>query len=110
MPIDRINFNNNPVMLQSLITAGQVRDAQPAIVPGSAPMPNFSSFLSEAVAGTITSDAESKALGIDFLLGGESDLHSVMIAGQKADVLLNLTVQIRNKMVESYQEVMRMQV
>ena len=33
-----------------------------------------------------------------------------MIAGQKASVALQATVEVRNKVVEAYQEIMRMQV
>lgn len=43
-------------------------------------------------------------------VGGDVDLHDVMIAGEKAGVAMQLTLQIRNKLVEAYQEVMRMQV
>lgn len=42
---------------------------------------------------------------------GESvDLHQVMIASQKASVTLQAALEIRNKAVEAYQEMMRMQV
>ena len=110
MAIEALNFTNNYALLPSLMTAGRVQEAQPVIMPGAAPALSFSDLLTEAMAGTVGSDAGSKAAGIDLLLGGEQDLHSTLIAGQKAEVLLNLTVQIRNKMVESYQEIMRMQV
>jgi flagellar hook-basal body complex protein FliE len=47
----------------------------------------------------------------DKLVTGEvKDVHEVMIAAQKASLSLQLTLQIRNKVVEAYQEVMRMQV
>ena len=42
--------------------------------------------------------------------GGPTDLHDVMIAMEKADISLRLMVQVRNKAVEAYQEIMRMQV
>ncbi len=42
--------------------------------------------------------------------GGSKNLHEVMIAMEKADISLRLLVQMRNKAIESYQEVMRMQV
>lgn len=46
----------------------------------------------------------------DYLLGKEIDLHTVMIAVGEAQMSLELAVQIRNKMVEAYQEVSRMQI
>jgi len=38
------------------------------------------------------------------------DIHDVVIAGEKAKLSLDLTLQIRNKAVEAYQEILRMQV
>lgn len=43
-------------------------------------------------------------------LGEPIDLHSVSIAVQEAEIGFQLALQIRNKLVEAYQEVMRMQV
>ncbi len=44
-----------------------------------------------------------------FLKGEITDLHQVTIAAQKARISLELLLEIRNKLVESYQEIMRMQ-
>lgn len=46
----------------------------------------------------------------DMVVGKTDDIHSVMIAIQKAQVSLQFAVQVRNKLVEAYQEIMRMQV
>ncbi|HDG98901.1 MAG TPA: flagellar hook-basal body complex protein FliE [Desulfobacterales bacterium] len=45
----------------------------------------------------------------DFAVGKRADLHNVMIEAQKADLSLRLLLRIRNKLVEAYQEIMRMQ-
>ncbi len=42
--------------------------------------------------------------------GQDKDIHNTMIAMEKAGVALQLTMQVRNKMLEAYQEIMRMQV
>jgi len=42
--------------------------------------------------------------------GEINDLHQVMIAAEKANISLQFVIQVRNKAVEAYQEVMRMQV
>ncbi|MCL2340603.1 MAG: flagellar hook-basal body complex protein FliE [Proteobacteria bacterium] len=42
--------------------------------------------------------------------GGEKNLHEAMIAIEKADISLRFAVQVRNKAIEAYQEIMRMQV
>ncbi|MCR3920897.1 MAG: flagellar hook-basal body complex protein FliE [Firmicutes bacterium] len=44
------------------------------------------------------------------LVIGEGDIHQVMLDGEKAKLAVELTVQIRNKLVEAYQEVSRMQI
>lgn len=46
----------------------------------------------------------------EFATGGNVELHDVMVAAEKASVGIELTMQIRNKMVDAYQEVMRMSV
>lgn len=43
-------------------------------------------------------------------VGDAIDIHDVAIAVQEADIAFQLALQVRNKMVEAYQEVMRMQV
>ncbi|WP_028317409.1 flagellar hook-basal body complex protein FliE [Desulfobulbus elongatus] len=42
--------------------------------------------------------------------GGEKNLHEAMIAMEKADISIRFAVQVRNKAIEAYQEIMRMQV
>ena len=41
--------------------------------------------------------------------GQVEDLHTAVIAMQRASLALDLTVQVRNKAIEAYQEIMRMQ-
>ena len=43
------------------------------------------------------------------LLEGKADIHETMIALQKVDLSMKLLLAIRNKAVESYREIMRMQ-
>lgn len=44
------------------------------------------------------------------MIDGTGDVHEAMIAMQHADTMLQMTVQIRNKLVQAYQDVMRMPV
>lgn len=46
----------------------------------------------------------------NFAAGNITDIHDVMIAVEKASISMQYTLQIRNKMLEAYQEIMRMQV
>lgn len=52
----------------------------------------------------------AERLANEAAIGGDVDLHDVMIAAEKASVAMQLTLQVRNKLVEAYQDVMRMQV
>ncbi len=52
-------------------------------------------------------EADQAALKVNT---GEADLHDAMIAMEKADISLRMLVQVRNKAVDAYKEIMRMQV
>ncbi|MDX9710234.1 MAG: flagellar hook-basal body complex protein FliE [Trichloromonas sp.] len=70
----------------------------------------FAKALGEALASVNSAQAEAD-LAVEQLQTGESrNLHEVMIAMEKADISLKLAVQMRNKVLEAYQEIMRMQV
>ncbi len=71
---------------------------------------SFSEFLQKALTEVNSLQKQSEAANIKLTTGEITDLHSVMIAGEKANLALQLTVQVRNKVIEAYQEVMRMQV
>lgn len=72
---------------------------------------SFSDTLNKAL-GTVNQSITSADQMVTGLADGSSnaDLHNVMIAMQKADVLLKTTVQVRDRVVAAYQEIMRMQV
>ena len=59
-----------------------------------------------------TNDMQNEAdQSLSKLVRGETDnVHEVMLAMSKADVSFRMMVEVRNKLVEAYQEVMRMQV
>lgn len=45
----------------------------------------------------------------ELVQGDRQDIHNVMIAVEKADIAFQLMMQVRNKIVNAYQEVSRMQ-
>jgi flagellar hook-basal body complex protein FliE len=47
---------------------------------------------------------------LEVALGKEENLHRAIIALERANLALGLAVQVRNKVIEAYQEIMRMQV
>lgn len=71
---------------------------------------NFATSLKEAIANVNNQQIQSDALTNKLINGGDVELHEVMIAAQKASITLNATMEIRNKAVEAYQEMMRMSI
>jgi flagellar hook-basal body complex protein FliE len=71
---------------------------------------SFSSFLKDSIEKVNQTQIESDKMTEKLALGQDVDLHQVMIASQKASVTMQLTLEVRNKAVEAYQEMMRMQV
>ena len=57
--------------------------------------------------GQLSAQAETKVAGV--LAGNGADVHSALIAVEKADLSFQLMMQVRNKIVSAYQEISRMQ-
>jgi flagellar hook-basal body complex protein FliE len=93
--------------------AGRV-EAQPARVERPVENPavaNFSSLLTQSINSVHELQQTSRTMEKDFQLGKAGvNLAEVMVAKAKSSVAFDGMVQVRNKMVEAYQEVMRMQV
>lgn len=53
-------------------------------------------------------DNELAASGIDLVMGNARDMHTAVLAAEKASLTLDLIVSVRNKAIEAYQEIMRM--
>ncbi|ARA97168.1 MULTISPECIES: flagellar hook-basal body complex protein FliE [Geobacillus] len=68
----------------------------------------FAAFLKEALNNVNDKQIQADALTEKLVRGENVQLHDVMIAAQKASVALQLTIEIRNKAIEAYQEMMRM--
>ncbi len=70
----------------------------------------FSSILAQSIQEVQASGARADQAISQFLSGEGGELHDVAIATQKAELSLELFLQSRNKLVQAYQEVMRMQI
>jgi len=71
---------------------------------------SFTEFLKDALNKTNDLQIESQKLQEDFAAGRTDNIHQVMIAAEKADIALQFTMQIRNKILDAYNEIMRMQI
>lgn len=71
---------------------------------------SFKTMLNEALHKANDAQHASTKATEKLARGENIDLHEVMITAQKASITLQTTVEARNKIVEAYQTVMRMQV
>jgi len=78
---------------------------------GSAPAASgeFHSVFEKLISGVERSQNQAQQSVDNFLSGGNEDLHSVALASQRASLEFDMFLQMRNKVVSAYQEVMRMQ-
>jgi flagellar hook-basal body complex protein FliE len=70
---------------------------------------SFQDVLASAIDHVETTRADANKKVTQFLSGEGDDLHSTILAGQRADLEFQMFLQVRNKVVSAYQEVMRMQ-
>jgi flagellar hook-basal body complex protein FliE len=70
----------------------------------------FKGLFEKAVAG-VENLKQTADQGVERFLAGEGEeLHSMVMATQKAELAFELFLQVRNKVVTAYQEIMRMQI
>lgn len=115
----------NPALQRAIDAAGQgTLDRIPESVmqqlsrPASGQIPgaggpgatSFENVLGGLVKDVAAKQAQSSATVNALLAGGDVPLHQAMIASEEASVSFQLMVEVRNKLLESYQELMRMQV
>jgi flagellar hook-basal body complex protein FliE len=69
---------------------------------------SFSTVLKDAINQVNDTQLVSDKATSTLIKGGDIELHDVMIAAEKSSVMLQSTIEVRNKVVEAYQEIMRM--
>ena len=93
-PIKSISDNSiNPISSSNKVPSGEVTFQD-----------TFKSLVSQ-VEGQLE---EAGQMAENFAVGKDQSLHETMIAAEKAGLSFRLLLQIRNKLLEAYQEIMRM--
>jgi flagellar hook-basal body complex protein FliE len=97
-----------PVSTQDLQTLNAPAATQPAA--GTQSSGSFSNVLSDMV-GDVNAQQNAASDAVNGLLSGKNvSLHQAMISMEEASVSFQMMVEVRNKLLDSYQELMRMQV
>lgn len=91
-------------------TAAQA-SGKPAEAPAPAGGVDFATVLQNSIEQVNQTQQQAETLAANFAAGdGNANLHDVMIALQKANVSFQEMVQVRNKLVSAYHDVMNIQV
>lgn len=95
----------NPI---SAITS--IAGLTPMVTPGQSSQPGaFQSVLQGAIQNIESANGNAADSVQKFLTGQNEELHSAILAVQQASIAFDLGLQVRNKVVDAYQEIMRMQ-
>ncbi|EAT15802.1 flagellar hook-basal body complex protein FliE [Desulfuromonas acetoxidans] len=74
------------------------------------PQSGFADMLTEAIDQTNKAQLDADSAVTDLVTGKADNLHEVMLSMEEADVSMRMLVQIRNKVVDAYKEIIQMQV
>lgn len=112
--MDGLTISNANTLLDRGATLKEIRDSNVSVPnPGTSSSTGSKSFadtLKEAVNNVNTMQKESDVKMQEIATGKNHNIPEVMIAAEKADISLKLMVQVRNKIIEAYQDIMKMQV
>ncbi|PWN05171.1 flagellar hook-basal body complex protein FliE [Rhodohalobacter mucosus] len=104
----------DPITIQALrqnpAMEGRDRIQEVGFNDSSNPEGSFADMIRDAVQSVDAMQKESET-GVENILAGKAEnIHEVMISMQKAQLSFQLMVEMRNKAVETYQELSRMQI
>lgn len=117
--MDGLTIRGGQSLINTGKTASEIRSdqmaPQPAAVPGAGPGSasgdkTFADTLKDAVntVNSLQKDSDKKMQ--ELATGKTTNIPEVMMAAEKADIAMRMMVQMRNKIIDAYQEVMKMQV
>jgi flagellar hook-basal body complex protein FliE len=71
---------------------------------------DFSQFLADALKEVDALQKNADVASVGLATGQIQDLHTAMVALEKANLSLSMTVEVRNKVLDAYHEIVRMQI
>ena len=104
--------------IQAMIAQLKAHATRPSLTPPviqteapAVPKAQFSDALEKSLAAVNASQVKAADMGKRFAMGDDSvNLSDMMIAMQKSSINFQATLQVRNKLVSAYQDIMNMQV
>jgi flagellar hook-basal body complex protein FliE len=71
------------------------------------PVRSFANVLEDAVKGVNQDQLDGEKAITDYVSGKDTNLHSTLLSLEKADISFKLMMQVRGKLMEAYQQIMR---
>ncbi|MCM2280743.1 MAG: flagellar hook-basal body complex protein FliE [Bdellovibrionaceae bacterium] len=110
--MDGLTIRQSQGLLETGKTASELKtqpfDNKPASLTSGEK--SFADTLKEAVQSVNTLQKQADVKAQELATGKTDNIQDVMMASEKADIALRLMVNVRNKIIDAYQEVMKMQV
>ncbi|MFO7445011.1 MAG: flagellar hook-basal body complex protein FliE [Ignavibacteriaceae bacterium] len=94
------------------MNVNSITNALPGLIKSETEKPlksGFEDIFSNLIQNVNQAQMDSSKITQDFVTGKDVELHDVMIAGEKAKTSLDLLMEIRNKTIDMYKELTRMQ-
>lgn len=99
----------NPISSGFPIISGTAPTGPSGPIGAENPEGGFGATLRDAMNHVDEMSADSQGQVSDLLQGNRQDIQNVMIAVEKADIAFQMMMQVRNKIVNAYEEVSKMQ-
>lgn len=91
-------------------SVNNIKAQVPSLQPAAEKPNNFAALMQHYVQQTNQDTKVANEAAVDLAMGKSNNVSETLLAIQKADLSFQLMVGVRNKLVDAYREVMRMQV
>lgn len=97
-------------MINSISQLQRIEELKQIQQSGQEMNQDFSSFLQDAITKLEQSQQEANSATAGLVTGEVNNFHTPVIALEKASLTMGLAVTVRNKVLDAYHEIMRMQI
>ncbi len=109
--MDGLTVRDSQKFLDTGKTASEIKSLPLApAAPGTGGEKTFADTLKDAVGNVNTLQKQADVKAQELATGKTDNIQDVMVSAEKADIALRLMVNVRNKIIDAYQDVMKMQV
>ena len=108
--IERLFSGSNEISGPGFPGSGEIQPGQTSPQLPSETAKTFSEVLQESVDKVNTHQIQADTAIKELVAGRTKNIHETMLAIERADTSLKMMMQVRNKIIDAYKEIMRMQI